>query len=78
VAEKEEEDRRPRKLVWLLELPGQGQDTLPEPDIEDKAGSRFVRTHGAGLYEVGVRVDESGGKRGWSDTPHGRVAWIPI
>ena len=38
----------------------------------------FVQTHGAGLFEVGVRIYESGGKRGWSDTPFGRVAWIPI
>ena len=86
-AEMEEEDRRPRELVWLLELPGQGQDTPPErhprlvlrePDVEDEGELRFVQTHGAGLYEVGVRVDESGGKRGWSDTPYGRVAWISI
>ena len=78
VADKEEEVRRPRELVWLFELPGQGQDTpserhprlvLREPDIEDEADLRFVQTDGAGLYEVGVRVDESGDKRGWSDTP---------
>jgi hypothetical protein len=86
-AEKKEEDRRPRELVWLLELPGHGQDTPPErhprlmlrePDIEDEAELRFVQTHGAGLYEVGVRVDGSGGTHGWSDTPHGRVAWISV
>ena len=86
-AEEEEEDRRTRELVWLLDLPGQGQDTPPErhprlvlrePDIEDEAELRFVQTHGAGLYEVGVCVDESGGKQGWSDTPYGRVAWISV
>ena len=86
-AEKEEEDRQTRELVWLLELPGQGQDTPPErhsrlvlcePDIEDEAELRFVQTHGAGLYEVGVCVDESGGERDWSDTPYGRVAWISV
>jgi hypothetical protein len=73
--------------VWLLELPGQGQDTpaerhprlvLREPDIEDEAELRFVQTHGAGLYEIGVCVNESGGKRGWSYTPYGRVAWISV
>jgi hypothetical protein len=84
-ADKDKEDGGPRKLVWLLDLPD-GQCTpkwrpqlvLREPDIGDEAELRFVETHGAGLFEVGVRVDESGGKRGWSDTPFGRVAWIPI
>ena len=87
IGAEKEEDRRPRELVWLLDLPGQGQDTPPErhprlvlrePDIKDEAQLSFVQTHGAGLYEVGVCVDESGDKRGWSDTPYGRVAWISI
>ena len=77
-AEKEEEDRRPCGFVWLLNLPG--QDTPPERhprlmlrelDTEDEAESRFVQTHGAGLYDVGVCVDKSESKRGWSDTPYG-------
>jgi hypothetical protein len=82
--EEEGEGERPRELVWLLDLPGQvtpkwhPQLVLCEPDIEDEAELRFVHTHGAGLFEVGVRVDDSRGKRGWSDTPFGRVAWIPI
>lgn len=74
----------PLEFVWLLDLPGQvtpkrhPQLVLCEPDAEDEAELRFVQTHGAGLFEVGVRVDESGGKRGWSDTPYGRMAWIPV
>jgi hypothetical protein len=36
-----------------------------------------VDTHGARLFEVGLRVDDSGGKRGWSNAPFGRVARIP-
>jgi hypothetical protein len=53
---------------------------LCEPDIEDEDELGFVHTHasGAGLFEVGVRVDDSGGKRGWLDAPFERVAWIPI
>lgn len=83
-ARHEEAEGEPRELVWLLDLPGQvapkrhPQLVLCEPDIEDEAELRFVQTHGAGLFEVGVRVDESGGKRGWSDTPYGRVAWITV
>jgi hypothetical protein len=72
------------ELVWMLDLPGdqvtpkwRPKLVLREPDVEDDAELRFVGTHGAGLFEVGVRVDESGGKSGWSDTPFGRVAWIP-
>jgi hypothetical protein len=78
------EEGEPLELVWLLDLPGQVAPkrhpllVLCEPDIEDEAELRFVQTHGAGLFEVGVRVDESGGKRGWSDTPYGRVTWIPV
>jgi hypothetical protein len=58
-----------RDLVWLLDLTGQvtprwnSQLALCEPDIEDEAELRFVDTHGAGLFEVGVRVDDGGGKR---------------
>ena len=44
---------------------------LREPDIQDKAESRFVRTLSAGLFKVGERVAGSGGKRGWLDTPYG-------
>jgi len=80
----DDEGVEPRELVWLLDLPGQitpkrhPQLVLCEPDVEDEAELRFVQTHGAGLFEVGVRVEESGGKRDWSDTPFGRVAWIPV
>jgi hypothetical protein len=82
--DEEEEGEEPRELVWLLDLPGQVAPrwhphlALCEPDVENEAELRFVQTHGAGLFEVGVRVDESAGKRGWSDTPFGRVAWIPV
>lgn len=77
-------EEEPRELVWVLDLPGQvtpkrhPQLVLCEPDVEDEAELGFVQTHGAGLFEIGVRVDERRGKRGWSDTPYGRVAWIPI
>jgi len=70
------------ELIWLLDLPGKvarkwhSQLILCEPDVEDEDELRFVQTHGAGLFEIGVHVDESRGKRGWSDTPFGRVAWI--
>ena len=76
--------------VWLLDLLPGGATALPkdlnlhtqlllcEPDASDKAEVRFVESHGAGLFEVGVRVDEDGGKRGLSETPFGRVAWIPV
>jgi len=82
--EGDSEGEQPRELVWLLDLPGQvtpkwhPQLVLCEPDTEDEAELRFVHSHGAGLFEVGVRVDDSGGKRGWSDTPFGRVVWIPV
>ena len=72
------------KLVWLLDLPGKiaprwhPQLVLCEPDVDDEDELHFVQTHGAGLFEIGVRVDETRGKRGWSDTPFGRVAWIPM
>jgi len=72
------------ELVWLLDLPGQltpkwhPQLLLCEPDVDDEDELRFVQTHGAGLFEIGVRVDERSGKRRWSDTPFGRVAWIPV
>ena len=36
------------------------------------------RTHGAGPFEIGLLVNEGGGKRGWSDTPFGRVAWMTV
>ena len=81
--EEKRDDSEPRELVWLLGLPGQvtprwsPQLLLCEPDIEE-AELRSVQSHGAGLFEVGVRIYKSGGKRGWSDTPFGRVAWIPI
>ena len=84
IQEEYEEGEEPREFVWLLDLPGQVTPkrhphlVLCEPDIEDEAELRFVQMHGAGLFEVGVRVDESEGKRGWSDTPYGRVAWIPV
>ncbi len=83
IQEEDEEGVAPRELGWLLNLPDQVTPKrhprliLCEPDIEDEAELRFVQTHGAGLFEVGVRVDDSGGKQGWSDTPFGRVAWIP-
>jgi hypothetical protein len=65
----EEEGEEPRKPVWVLEQPGQvatpwhPQLVLCEPKIEDEAELRFAQTHGVGLFEVGVRVDKSGGKR---------------
>ena len=73
--------------VWLLDLlPGgvmvdlrlHPRLVLCEPDASNEAEMRFVESHGAGLFEVGVRVDEDGGKRGSSETPFGRVAWIPV
>jgi hypothetical protein len=73
-----------REHVWLLGLPGNiapkwhPRLVLCEPDMSDEVQARFVRTHGAGLFELGVRVDESGGKQGSSETPFGRVAWIPV
>ena len=79
-ADKEEEAGQPRELVWLLHLPRQSQVTpskwhprlvLHEPDIQDEAELRFVRTLGAGLFEVGEHFDEGGEKRGWLDTPYG-------
>jgi len=73
------------KLVWLLDLPDKiaprwhPQLVLCEPDVvdEDELHLHFVQTHGAGLFEIGVRVDETHGKRGW-DSPFGRVACIPM
>ena len=74
--------------LWLLDLlPGDmtpkdlklhSRLLLCEPDASDEVEVRFVESHGAGLFEVGVRVDEDGGKRGFSVTPFGRVAWIPV
>lgn len=78
-ADREEAGQR-RDLVWLLDLSGQCQVTpfkwhpelvLREPDIQDEVELRFVQTFSAGLFEVGERFDESGGKRDWLDTPYG-------
>ncbi|KAF8264651.1 peptidase S8/S53 domain-containing protein [Lactarius quietus] len=75
--------------VWLLDLLPGGLTValkdqklhlrllLCEPDVSNEAEVRFVESHGAGLYELGVRV-EDGGKRGSSETPFGRIAWIPV
>jgi hypothetical protein len=76
--------------VWLLDLLPGGITTTPkdlklhprvllcEPDASKEDEVRFVESHGAGLYEVGVQVHEDSGKRGSSETPFGRVAWIPV
>ncbi|KAI0253715.1 hypothetical protein BJV78DRAFT_1360042 [Lactifluus subvellereus] len=48
-----------REHVWLLDLPGaivpkwHPRLMLCEPDMSDEAQARFVRTHGAGLFELG-------------------------
>ena len=73
-------------LLDLLQLGGIAKDLklhprvlLCEPDASDEGEVLFVESHGAGLYEVGVQVDEDrGGKGGSSETPFGRVAWIPV
>jgi hypothetical protein len=36
---------------------------LRESDIEVEAELMFMESHGAGLFKVGVRVDESGASR---------------
>ncbi|KAH8984989.1 glyoxalase-like domain-containing protein [Lactarius hatsudake] len=76
--------------VWLLDLLPGGATVAPkdlklhprlllcEPDASDEVEVRFVESHGAGLFEVGVRVDEDGEKRGSSETPFGRIAWVPV
>lgn len=67
-----------RELVWSLDLPGQVEPkwhlqlVLCEPDVETEAELRLVPTHSAGLFEVSVRVDESGAKWHRSVTPFGR------
>ena len=72
------------ELVWLLNLLGQLtpkwhlQLLLCEPDVNNEDELRFVQTYSVGLFEIGVCVDERCGKRRWSDTPFGRVAWIPM
>ncbi|KAH9957189.1 hypothetical protein BC827DRAFT_1157364 [Russula dissimulans] len=53
----------PSDRAWLLDLPGR---------------IAFKRTNGAGLFEINMRVDESRGKQGWSDTPFGRLGWTPL
>jgi len=74
----------PTERAWLLDIPGQVTPKwhphliLCVPDVDDEAELRFVQTHGAGLFEIGVRIDESNGRQGWSDTPFGRVAWVPL
>ncbi|KAI9453911.1 glyoxalase-like domain-containing protein [Lactarius psammicola] len=76
--------------VWLLDLLPGGVTVAPKdlrlhprlllclPDASDGAEVRFVESHGAGLFEVGVRVDEDSERRGSSETPFGRVAWIHV
>ena len=51
---------------------------LREPDVDTEVELRFVQSYGAGMFEVGVRVDDIVGKRGELDSPFGRVAWIPV
>jgi hypothetical protein len=46
------------------------------PKEGDAEEAEFVRTHGAGLYEVAFRVE--GGKAGSVKTPYAKIAWIPI
>ena len=80
VLQEEGDDSEPRELVWLLNLPGQvtprwhPQPVLCEPNIEDEAELRFVQIHRAELFRVGIHINESRRKRGWSDPPFGRVA----
>ena len=68
----------------MLDLRGQvtsrwhPQLVLCEPDIEDEDELRFAHIRGTELFEVGMHVDESRGKREGSDTPFGRVTWIPV
>ncbi|KAH9982962.1 hypothetical protein BGW80DRAFT_1247656 [Lactifluus volemus] len=63
-------EKSTREHVWLLYLPGNitpkwhPRLVLCEPDMSDEAQVQFVRTHGAGLFELGVHVDEGGKKRG--------------
>jgi hypothetical protein len=70
-------ESEPRELVWLLNLPGQvtprwhPQPVLCEPNIEDEAELRFVQIHRAELFRVGIHIDESRRKRGWSNAPLG-------
>ncbi len=72
------------ELMWLLDLPGQLmpnwhlQLLLCKPDVDDEDELHFVQTYGVGLFKIGVHIDKRCGKRCWSDTPFGRVAWIPM
>ena len=56
------------ELVWLLDLLGQLmpkwhlQLLLCEPDVNNEDELHFVQTYGAGLFEIGVHVDERCGK----------------
>ena len=39
----------------------------------DEAEVQFLESHGAGLFEVGMQINEDGCKRGLSETPFGRT-----
>ena len=68
------------ELMWLLDLLGQLtpkwhlQLLLCKPDINNEHELCFVQMYGAGLFEIGVHIDERCGKQHWSDTPFERVA----
>ncbi|KAI0261736.1 glyoxalase-like domain-containing protein [Gloeopeniophorella convolvens] len=68
--------------VWLLDVPGNVAPKwhpkliLSEPEPDDQTGLEFVEKNGPGLFEIGVRVDGKGDDS--SETPFGRVVWVPV
>ncbi|KAI0061996.1 hypothetical protein BV25DRAFT_1825858, partial [Artomyces pyxidatus] len=65
----------PSEHAWVFAVPSSDAVWHPrlilrEPDANDEAEAKFIETHGAGLFEVGVRVER--GEKAKVDTPYGR------
>ncbi|KAI0042427.1 hypothetical protein FA95DRAFT_564448 [Auriscalpium vulgare] len=69
----------PTRHAWLLKVPGKAnwhpRLILNEVDEANEAEKDFVRSNGAGLFEIGVRVGN--GVSGSVQTPYGKVVWVP-
>ena len=69
------------EVAWNLDLQP-SRITLPSVNpvlrvraAESDEEKEYLRTHGAGIYEVGFAVSDPGQKRG-KKTPFGKIVWV--
>ena len=69
------------EVTWYLDLqpsritPPSVTPVLKVRAAESDEEKEYVRTHGAGIYEVGFVVSDPGQKRG-TKTPFGKIVWV--